>query len=308
MVLAVFAAWERASSHPMLNLDFFRDRRFSGAVTSVGLVTFGLFGALFVLTQFLQFSLGYSALEAGVRVLPAAASIAVIAPISAVFVRFAGTKLTVAAGLLIVAGGLWQISGATVTSTYGSTVFGMVLLGIGAGLVIPGGTASVMGSLPREHTGVGSATNGAFLQIGGALGVAVIGSLLNTRYQDKMTSALAPYHLPSAVLHTVLGSVGGALGLAAHLGGQTGAALAELARASFISGMDLGLLTGAVVALAATVLALITLPGRSSAGQPAAGQPAAGQPAAGQPSAGQPAAGQSAARRRTPAPPARTEE
>ncbi len=275
-VLTAFALWERASSHPMLNLDFFRNRSFSGAVTSVGLVTFGLFGALFVLTQFLQFSLGYTALEAGVRVLPAAASIAVVAPISAVFVRFAGTKLTVAAGLLIVAAGLWQISGATVTSTYGSTVAGMVLLGIGAGLVIPGGTASVMGSLPREHTGVGSGTNGAFLQIGGALGVAVIGSLLNTRYQDKMTSALAPYHLPSAVLHTVLGSVGGALGLAAHLGGTTGAALAALARASFISGMDLGLLTGAAVALAAAVLALITLPGRAAARRDA---PAAGQSA-----------------------------
>ena len=261
-VLGGFAAWERASSHPMLNLDFFRARSFSGAVTSVGLATFGLFGALFVLTQFLQFNLGYTALQAGVRVLPAAASIAVVAPLSAVIVRFAGTKLTVAAGLLIVAAGLWQISGATVTSAYGSTVAGMVLLGIGAGLVIPGGTASVMGSVPREHTGVGSATNAAFLQIGGALGVAVIGSLLNTRYQDKMTSALAPYHLPAAVLHTVLGSVGGALGLAAHLGGQTGAALAALARASFISGMDLGLVTGAVVALAAAAAALVTLPGR----------------------------------------------
>ena len=280
VVLGGFAAWERASSHPMLNLDFFRARGFSGAVTSVGLVTFGLFGALFVLTQFLQFNLGYTALEAGIRVLPAAASIAVIAPISAVFVRLAGTKLTVAAGLLIVAAGLWQISGATVTSTYASTVFGMVLLGIGAGLVIPGGTASVMGSLPREHTGVGSATNGAFLQIGGALGVAVIGSLLNTRYQDKMTSALAPYHLPAAVLHTVLGSVGAALGLAAHLGGTTGAALAALARASFISGMDLGLLTGAVVAVVAAVLALVVLPGRAAARHDApASRPAASAPA-----------------------------
>src|SRR5450755_3846540 len=96
-VLGGFAAWERASSHPMLNLDFFRARSFSGAVTSVGLATFGLFGALFVLTQFLQFNLGYTALQAGVRVLPAAASIAVVAPLSAVIVRFAGTKLTVAA-------------------------------------------------------------------------------------------------------------------------------------------------------------------------------------------------------------------
>ncbi|MGA2830964.1 MAG: hypothetical protein ABSF03_33180, partial [Streptosporangiaceae bacterium] len=78
-----------------------------------------------------------------------------------------------------------------------------------------------MGSLPREHTGVGSATNGALLQIGGALGVAVIGSLLATRYQGHITATLAPYHLPSAALATITGSVGGALGIAAHVAGPS---------------------------------------------------------------------------------------
>jgi EmrB/QacA subfamily drug resistance transporter len=261
-VLAAFAAWERASSHPMLNLEFFRRRQFTAAISSVGLVTFGLFGALFVLTQYLQFDLGYTALQAGVRVLPAAGAIAVVAPLSTLLVRAAGTKLTAAAGLLIVAGGLWQISGATVTTTYTGTLAGMILLGLGAGLVIPSGTASVMGSLPREHTGVGSATNGAFLQIGGALGVAVIGSMLATRYQDHVTTALAPYHVPHAVLSTILGSLGGALGVAGHVGGGIGAALAHLARSAFVSGMDLGLTVGAAVAVAGCLLALAALPSR----------------------------------------------
>jgi hypothetical protein len=112
---------------------------------------------------------------------------------------------------------------------------------VGAGLAIPSATESVMGSLPAEHTGVGSATNGAFRQIGGALGVAVIGSLLNTRYQDTMTSALAPYHVPHAIMQTILGSVGGALEVAARAGGILGAELGHLARAAFASGMDLGL-------------------------------------------------------------------
>ena len=89
---------------------------------------------------------------------------------------------------------------------------------MGAGLAIPAATGSVMGSLPAEHTGVGSATNGAFLQVGGALGVAVIGSLLITRYQDTMTSTLAPYHVPPAVMQAVLGSVGGALEVARQAG------------------------------------------------------------------------------------------
>ncbi|HTS95978.1 MAG TPA: MFS transporter [Streptosporangiaceae bacterium] len=275
-VLAVFAVWERASTHPMLNLGFFRRRQFSAAISSVGLVTFGLFGALFVLTQFMQFSLGYTPLQAGIRVLPAAGAIAVVAPVSTLLVRWAGTKLTTAAGLLIVAGGLWQISGATVTTTYLGTLPGMILLGVGAGLVIPAGTASVMGSLPREHTGIGSATNGAFLQIGGALGVAVIGSLLATRYQDHVSAAVAPYHPPAAVMGPILGSLGGALQVAAHLGGILGAALAQLARSAFISGMDLGLTVGAVVAVAGALVALATLPARPAPDGEQAAAPDAG--------------------------------
>ena len=131
VVLAVFCAWERASSHPMLNLRFFRRRRFSAAVCSVALVTFGLFGALFVLTQYLQFSLGYSALQAGVRVLPAAGAIAVIAPLSAAAVRVIGTKLTAAAGLLAIAAGLWQVSASSIATTYTGILPGLILLGVG---------------------------------------------------------------------------------------------------------------------------------------------------------------------------------
>jgi EmrB/QacA subfamily drug resistance transporter len=276
-VLAAFAAWERVSSHPMLNLEFFRRRQLSAAISSLGLATFGLFGALFVLTQYLQFDLGYTALQAGVRVLPAAGAIAVVAPLSALLVRAAGTKLTVAAGLLIVAGGLWQISGATTATTYTGMLAGLILLGVGAGLVLPTGTASVMGSLPREHTGIGSATNGAFLQIGGALGVAIIGSLLATRYQDHVTAALTPYHVPQPVLATILGSLGGALAVAGHLGGALGAALAHLARSAFVSGMDLGMTVGAAVALAGCLLALAALPSRPAGGDSSGPRTAAGR-------------------------------
>jgi hypothetical protein len=264
-VLVAFAAWERASSHPMLNIRFFRHRRFSAAVSSVGMVMFGLFGALFVLTQYLQFSLGYSALQAGVRVLPAAGAIAVVAPLSTVLVRAIGTKLTVAAGLLVIAGGLWQVSVASAATTYAGVLPGMILLGVGAGLTIPSATDSVMGSLPGGHTGVGSATNGAFLQVGGALGVAVIGSLLNTRYQDQVASTLLPYHVPHAVMETILGSLGGALGVAGHVGGVLGAELAHVARSAFVSGMDLGLATGACVAAAGCIIALLALPSRPDA-------------------------------------------
>jgi EmrB/QacA subfamily drug resistance transporter len=264
-VLAGFAAWERATSHPMLNLQFFCRPSFSAAVGSNGLTMFGLAGALFVLTQFLQFNLGYSALQAGVRMLPIAAAIAVIAPASSVAVRLAGTKLTTAAGLLLIAAGLWQASNASVTWTYTDLLPGLILTGIGAGLVMPAISGSVMGSLPSGDTGVGAATNGVSIQVGGALGVAIIGSLLSTRYQDRMTTALAPYHLPHAIQSTVLGSVGGALGVAARVGGAVGHLLAHVARSAFISGADLGLLTAASVVLAGCALALVSLPSRPRA-------------------------------------------
>ncbi|HMD91921.1 MAG TPA: MFS transporter [Trebonia sp.] len=264
-VLAGFAGWERATSHPMLNPQFFRRPSFSAAVGASGLSMFALAGALFVLTQFLQFNLGYSALQAGVRMLAIAVPLGVTAPVSYVAVRLAGTKLTTAAGLLLIAAGLWQVSGASVTWTFISILPGTILTGIGAGLVMPAISGSVMGSLPRGDTGVGAGANGVSIQVGGALGVAVVGSLLSTRYQDRMTGALAPYHLPHAVQNTILGSIGGALDVAARVGGTIGHLLAQAARWAFISGADIGLLTAAAVALAGCVLALAALPAAPSA-------------------------------------------
>ena len=110
-VLALFAVWERITDHPMLNLSFFRQRPFSAAIPAVVTLTFGLFGALFVLTQFLQLALGFTALQAGIRLLPVAAAVIVVAPASAVSVRAIGPKFTIAAGLALVAAGLWLISG-----------------------------------------------------------------------------------------------------------------------------------------------------------------------------------------------------
>ena len=264
VVLGGFVWWERRSSHPMLHLTFFRNRAFSGAVVSVAFVMFGLFGTLFVLTQYLQLVLGYTPLQAGVRALPAAGAIAVVAPMSARLVARAGARVTITAALVLISAGLWSLSRTTTASTYGDVVLGMVLLGVGAGMAIPAATGSVMGSLPQRHTGVGAATNGTFLQVGGALGVAVIGSLLSTRYQDRLTPHL-PQVLPHAARDAALGSIGGAQQVAAQLGGTGGQALSRAARAAFVDGMALGLTVASAVAAAAAVVALLALPGRHRA-------------------------------------------
>jgi hypothetical protein len=211
----------------MLNLAFFSERRFSIAAAAECLGTFGLLGALFLLTQFLQFDLGLSPLEAGVRILPLAALLVVSAALSPILARVVGIKLTVAAGLGAIAGGLWQISGvSSLATTYPNVLPGLLLVGLGAGMLLPTATNSVVGSVPQGDSGIGSAANAVALQVGGALGVAVIGSVLSTRYQDRLAAALVGRRVPIAATHTILGSLGGALAVAASAGGSTGGLLA----------------------------------------------------------------------------------
>jgi hypothetical protein len=210
-----------------------------------------------------------SPLQAGLRILPLAAVLGVSAPLSPLLGRVIGLKFTVAAGLTAIAGGLWQISAVSAaTTTYQDVVPGLLLVGLGAGLLLPTATNSVVGSVPQGDSGTGSASNAVALQVGGALGVAVIGSVLSTRYQDHMTTALAGRHLPAAAAQTILGSLGGAVALAARAGGATGALLAHAARAAFMRGTELALAVGAAVALGGVVLVLARLPLRISQDSP----------------------------------------
>ena len=218
VVLAAFVVWERHTPHPLLLLEPFANRRFSVAMAAVALAVFSLMGYLFVLTQYLQFVLGYSPFQTGLRILPIAAVLAVASVVSTVLDRILGTKVVVAAGALIVAAGLWLATTTTPPPSTSATPWsGMSLLGLGAGMIMAPATASVMGSLPRKRAGVGSATNSSALQVGGALGVAVIGSVLAVRYQADMAGLLVGHNVPPVASSAILGSVGGALAVA-HAG------------------------------------------------------------------------------------------
>jgi EmrB/QacA subfamily drug resistance transporter len=273
VVLAGFGWWERHSTHPMLELSFFRSRRFSAAIAAMGLVIFALMGALFLLTQYLQFELGYSPLQTGLRLAPIAAVLLVAAPVSTLAVRYVGTKPIVFGGLACIAAGFVLLSRITVHGSYLEALPALFVIGTGVGLALAPCTESVMGSLPLAELGVGSATNSTVLQLGGALGVGVLGSLLNTRYADRLTPVLsaAKFKVPLPILHDITGSLGGALAVAQRAG-VYGAVLARLARAAFVSGMDLALLVGAIVVAGAAILVLVVLPTRGAA--PAGGAPA----------------------------------
>lgn len=264
VVTGGFVVWERWVDHPMLPLAYFADRRFSIAVSALGLGVFALLGGLFVLTQFLQFSLGYTPLGAGLRVLPISALLAGGAAASQRLVRAAGTKLTVAGGLLFIVGGLSEVAARSLAgATYLQELPGMLLIGLGAGLLLPAAIDSVLGALEHDDAGVGSATNSTAMQVGGAIGVAVVGSVLSARYQYHMHAALAGRLVPATAARAILGSIGGALGVARLIGGSLGAALAAAARAGFAIGDRWAMVVAAGVTGFGVLVVLAALPARA---------------------------------------------
>ena len=160
----------------MLELSFFRSRRFSAAIAAMGLVIFALMGALFLLTQYLQFELGYSPLQTGLRLAPIAAVLLVAAPVSTLAVRYVGTKPIVFGGLACIAAGFVLLSRITVHGSYLEALPALFVIGTGVGLALAPCTESVMGSLPLAELGVGSATNSTVLQLGGRSGSACWGA------------------------------------------------------------------------------------------------------------------------------------
>jgi EmrB/QacA subfamily drug resistance transporter len=262
VVLVAFVIWELRSDHPMLDVTFFENPRFTAANISIVLVFFALFGSLFFLTQYLQFVLGYSALEAGVRVAPLALVLMVGAPIAGRLTARFGNKLLVSTGMGVVAVGLWYMGTLSVTSGYGHVVLALLILGLGMGTAMVPATESIMGSLPLNKAGVGSAMNDTTRQIGGALGVAILGSIFSSAYATHIAASLTG--LPAATAAAATNSVGAALAIGTKIGGTQGAAIVAAARSSFIHAMDRGLVVGAAVALLGAIVALVWLPHRAS--------------------------------------------
>ena len=259
-LLGAFVAWELHRDHPMLRMAFFRDRRFTLGASSIMLASFALLGAIFVLTQYLQFVRGYTPLEAGIRVLPIGTLI-VGAPLSARLVERVGSKVVVGAGLLIVAAGLGVLASAEVDSSYGLVATALALFGFGMGTTIAPATEAVMGSLPLAKAGVGSAMNDTTRLVGGALGVAVVGSVLASAYASSVAAAVAA--LPPQAASAASDSIGAALGIAGQLG-PAGAGLIGAARSAFVDAMATSVLVAAAIALVGGLLALLFLPSRSA--------------------------------------------
>lgn len=263
-ILAVFIAGELRSSHPMLDMRFFENPRFSAASGAITLTFFALFGTLFLLTQYLQTVLGYSTVKAGAVLLPQALVLMVNAPLSSVWVRRFGNKIVVTAGLSLVTASLLLFNTLDERSTTIHVILISMVLGLGMANIMAPATDSIMGSLPRAKAGVGSAVNDTTRQVGGAVGVAVLGSLLASSFNRSMSDRLAG-DLPAPLLRAVADNVGQAVAVARELPAAKPFApqIIDAANHSFVGGMHIAFTAAAAVTAIAAVGVARFLPARA---------------------------------------------
>jgi EmrB/QacA subfamily drug resistance transporter len=271
LVLIGFSLWERRSPQPMLDVSVFANRRFSGGSLAVTAGFLTLFGFIFVITQYFQFIRAYSAFEAGVRLLPVAVSIALASVLGPRVVHKIGTTAVVTAGLAVFAAGLAWASTVDASTPYAVIAMQMLLLGSGLGLTTAPATEAIMGSLSPDKAGVGSAVNDTTRELGGTLGVAIVGSVFASVYAGKITSASALAALPTGVRSAIAGSMGAAYKAVGQLtlpADRVAAARAAVDHA-FLDGLRIGSLVCAGIALGAALVVAVMLPARERQAGPA---------------------------------------
>jgi EmrB/QacA subfamily drug resistance transporter len=217
VLLTGFVLAEHRTAHPMLDVRLFRNLRFTAASGSVTIAFFALTGFIFLVTQYFQFVKNFSPFGTGVRLLPVASSVAVASVVGTRLAVAVGNKVVVAAGMFLSAIALFWISSASQFTSYGVIAAQMLVLGTGMGLTSAPATEAILGVVPKEKAGVGSAVNDATRLFGATLGVAVIGSVAASLYSSRLTSIL-PAGLPHQAVSAAQGSVGGAVEAAHRVG------------------------------------------------------------------------------------------
>jgi EmrB/QacA subfamily drug resistance transporter len=295
VLLTTFVWSQLRRPDPMLDVRLFRNPRFTAGSVSISLAFFGLFGFIFMITQYFQLVRGYDPLRAGVATLPFAIVTGAFSPMAIVVMKRVGTKAVVTAGLLLMCAGFLVAATTAVDSGYwGKIIVSMTLMAAGLGLTSSPATEAIMGALPLGKAGVGSAVNDTTREFGGTLGVAVVGSVLSSAYSSHLLSALTRLGVPARAASEAGQSMAAGLAAAGHLPpGLRGLAMAA-ARQAFMSGLHDGSVVAAGATAGAALMALVFLPARARA-QSAAAQPApASASASGE---GAPAAELDAARR-----------
>ncbi|HEY8525675.1 MAG TPA: MFS transporter [Acidimicrobiales bacterium] len=298
VALALFALREATARDPMLDLRLFRDRRFSVASGGIALTYLALFGTFFLVAQYVQLVMGESPIVSGLVVLPQPVTMLLVAPRVPRLVERFGPRRVVPLGLGSMALGLVGLSLLDASSPTWTVSVALVPLAVGVASTGAPLTTLVMAAVPPERAGVGSAMNDTSREVGGALGVAVLGSLVTTQFSGAVGSELGALgSLPAGARAQVESGLSGALEVAGRLtgAGGDGQALAEAARDAWVDGFALAVLAAAGVLLAAAVAVRTLLPrgawGRAAGPAPTqASTPAPAAPGARADLAGDPAA------------------
>jgi EmrB/QacA subfamily drug resistance transporter len=257
IALAAFVLWERRMTAPMLDVRLFFNPRFSAACAAVTVSYFTLFGFIFLVTQYFQFFRHYGPLSTGVHMLPVAFSIAIGSVVGTKLAVRIGTKLIVTVGMVAVAVFYAWASGDVPATPYLTIFAQMTIFGIGMGFTAAPATEAILGVVPVEKAGVGSAVNDTTRLLGGTLGVAVIGSIFASLYSKEMLAKL-PATLPHGAVDAAAGSVGGALAVAQDLTNHGWTELAPVVRHAATAAFNQGMSTGCLVAAGAAALGAIT--------------------------------------------------
>lgn len=265
-LIAGLLLWLRSTADPLVDLGLFRNARFAWSTVTVSLVMFVLLGVLFVVPQFLQQIQGHDAMATGIRLLPMIGTLLLATVAGDKMVARLGTKAVVASGMVLWVIGLVVLSRLTVDSGYGMTATALAVVGAALGLTLPTTLDAVLGSLPPDRAGAGSALANTCRQIGAAVGIAVLGSVLNTVYRGTVDDE-APAQLTGRALDAVRDNVAGAEAVAAQLPAEQGRAVLGMAREAFVDGMAAASLVCAGVAAVTAVLVVALLPAREAKAQ-----------------------------------------
>jgi EmrB/QacA subfamily drug resistance transporter len=230
--LVAFVLWELRHPRPVLDVRRFAHRRFAGSNLAVALFFLAVFGAFYYLTQHLQFVLGYDALDTGLRMLPLAGAVFVGSALTGWLTPRVGMKLTVTAGMVGGTTALALLTQVDASSSYGDFVAPLVVLGLAIGLALSPCTDAIMGAFPESQLGVGGAVNDTSLELGGSLGIAILGSLLSTSYGNHLADATAGGRLPAKTLATAQDSVGAGYQVAQGIAGKAHQLAEQAARTS----------------------------------------------------------------------------
>ncbi|MFC3260414.1 MFS transporter [Streptomyces xanthochromogenes] len=216
----VFVLWELRHPRPVLDVRRFAHRMFSGSLLAVALFFLAVFGAFYYLTQHLQFVLGYTPLETGIRMLPLAGAVFVGSALTGFLTPRLGMKVTVTAGMVAGTVALALLTRVDSGSGYGDFLAPLIILGVAIGLALSPCTDAIMGAFPEAELGVGGAVNDTSLELGGSLGIAILGSVLAKSYSSHLADATAGTKLPASALATAQDSVGAGYAVAQGIGEQ----------------------------------------------------------------------------------------